>query len=212
MTINLARNKEEFVGLVRKYVKREGVENLLAWLDKTDFYTAPLTTNYQLSVEGGLVQHSLNTFYRMVELANMYYGKEPADDNFYNGDTPYADSAFTMESIAIVALFHAIYKANCYVKDFRNVKIDGVWQQVEYYRWEEDFIYGRGAKSVYILQQFIRLYVDEAQAIRFHTAGREDANSGMFDSSFYRVYENSPLAVLLFLAEQMAYWLDSRVE
>ena len=212
MTINLARNKEEFIGLVRKYVKREGVENLLAWLDKTDFYTAPATTNYQLSVEGGLVQHSLNTFYRMVELANMYYGKEPSDDNFYNGDTPYADSAFTMESIAIVALFHAIYKANCYVKDFRNVKIDGAWQQVEYYRWEEDFVYGRGAKSVYILQQFMRLYVDEAQAIRFHTAGREDANSGMFDPSFYRVYENSPLAVLLFLAEQMAYWLDSKVE
>lgn len=138
----------------------------------------------------------------------MYYGKEPADDNFYNGDTPDADTAFTMESIAIVSLFHAIYKVNCYVKDYRNVKIDGVWQQVEYYRWEEDFIYGRGTKSVYILQQFMRLYVDEAHAIRFHTAGREDTNTGMFDASYYRVYEQSPLSVLLFLAEQMAYWLD----
>lgn len=207
--IDLAKNKDEFIGLVRKYIKRDGIENLLSWLERTDFYTAPATTNYQLSVEGGLVQHSLNTFYRMVELTNMYYGKEPADDNFYNGDTPDAESAFTMESIAIVALFHAIYKVNCYVKDYRNVKVDGVWQQVEYYRWDEDFVYGRGAKSVYILQQFMRLYVDEAQAIRFHTAGREDANSGMFDASYYRVYEQSPISVLLFLAEQMAYWLDS---
>lgn len=206
--IDLAKNKDTFIGLVRKYVKRDGVEKLLDWLDRTDFYVAPLTTRYQLSVEGGLVQHSLNTFYRMVELTNMYYGKEPADDNFYNGDTPDADTAFTMESIAIVSLFHAIYKANCYVKDYRNVKIDGVWQQVEYYRWDEDFVYGRGTKSVYILQQFMRLYVDEAHAIRFHTAGREDANTGMFDVSYYRVYEQSPLAVLLFLAEQMAYWLD----
>lgn len=206
--IDLAKNKDTFIGLVKKYVKRDGVDKLLDWLDRTDFYVAPLTTRYQLSVEGGLVQHSLNTFYRMVELTNMYYGKEPADDNFYNGDTPDADTAFTMESIAIVSLFHAIYKVNCYVKDYRNVKVDGVWQQVEYYRWEEDFIYGRGTKSVYILQQFMRLYVDEAHAIRFHTAGREDTNTGMFDASYYRVYEQSPLSVLLFLAEQMAYWLD----
>lgn len=207
--IDLAKNRDEFIGLVRKYIKRDGVENLLRWLDKTDFYVAPATAGYRLSVEGGLVQHSLNTFYRMVELANMYYGKEPADDNFYNGDTPDAESAFTMENIALVALFHAIYKADVYVKDYRNMKIDGKWEQVEYYRWDEAFVYGRGAKSVYILQQFMRLYTDEAQAIRFHTAGREDVNTGMFDASFYRVYEESPIAVLLFLAEQMAYWLDS---
>lgn len=208
--IDLAKNKDEFIGLVEKYIKRDGIENLMGWLDRTDFYTAPATTGYQLSVDGGLVQHSLNTFYRMVELANMYYGKEPAEDNFYNGDTPDADSAFTMESIALVALFHSIYKADVYVKDFRNQKINGKWEQVEYYRWDEAFVYGRGAKSVYILQQFMRLYTDEAQAIRFHTAGREDANSGIFDASFYRVYEKSPISVLLFMAEQMAYWLDSK--
>lgn len=212
MTINLARNKERFISLVKKYIHREGVDKLLAWLDNTDFFTAPATTRYQLSVEGGLCQLSLNTFDRMVELANMYYGLEPNDDNVYNGDTAEAENAFTMENIAIVALFHAIYKTHCYVKDFRNQKINGVWEQVEYYRWDEAFVYGRGAKSVYILQQFMRLQVDEAQAIRFHTAGREDANSSMFDMSYFRVYEQSPLAVLLFLAEQMAYWLDSRVE
>jgi len=210
--IDLAKNKDEFIGLVEKYIKRDGIENLMGWLDRTDFYTAPATTSYQLSVDGGLVQHSLNTFYRMVDLANMYYEKEPADDNFYNGDTPDAESAFTMESIALVALFHSIYKADVYVKDFRNRKIDGKWEQVEYYRWDEAFVYGRGAKSVYILQQFMRLYTDEAQAIRFHTAGREDVNSGIFDASYYRVYEKSPFAVLLFLAEQTSYWLDSAVE
>ncbi len=210
--IDLAKNKDEFIGLVEKYIKRDGIENLMGWLDRTDFYTAPATTSYQLSVDGGLVQHSLNTFYRMVDLANMYYEKEPADDNFYNGDTPDAVDAFTMESIALVALFHSIYKADVYVKDFRNKKINGKWEQVEYYRWDEAFVYGRGAKSVYILQQFMRLYTAEAQAIRFHTAGREDVNSGIFDASYYRVYEKSPFAVLLFLAEQTSYWLDSAVE
>ncbi len=204
MTIDLAGNKNRFEYLVKKYITREGVDRVLEWLDKTDFYTAPLTTAYQLSVDGGLVQHTLSTFDRLVQLSNMYYEKDEGDDNFYGGDTPDAMSSFTMENIAIVALFHAIYKANVYVKDFRNAKINGRWEQVEYYRWNEEFVYGRGAKSVYILQQFMRLQVDEAQAIRFHTAGREDVNSGIFDASFYRVYDNSPLAVLLFTAEQMA--------
>lgn len=210
MTIDLARNKDEFKALVKKHIKRDGVDKVLAWLEKTDFFTAPATTQYHLPVEGGLCQHSLNTFYRMVDLANLHYMKEPADDNFYNGDTADAPTAFTMESIAIAALFHAVYKTHCYVKDFRNKKIDGKWEQVEYWRWEEAFVYGRGTKSVYILQQFMRLYVDEAHAIRFHTAGREDAISGIFDSSYMLVYQENNLAVLLFLAEQMAYWMEGK--
>lgn len=210
MQINLAKNKDRFIELVNTYIDREGVENVLSWLENTDFYTAPATTQYQLAVEGGLCHHALNTFDRMVQLADLYYMKEPSDENVYNGDTEEAEYAFTKESIALVALFHSIYKANCYVKDFRNVKINGKWEQVEYYKWDEAFVYGRGAKSVYILQQFMRLYVDEAQAIRFHTAGREDVNSGIFDMSFYRVYDSSALSVLLFLAEQMSYWLDSK--
>ena len=75
-------------------------------------------------------------------------------------------------------------------------------------RWDEAFVYGRGAKSVYILQQFMRLYTEEAQAIRFHTAGKEDVNSGAVDMSYMSVYEHSKLSTLLFLAEQMAYWMD----
>ena len=70
MTINLAKNKEEFESLVRKYIKRDGVEKLLAWLDSTDFYSAPASTKYHLCVEGGLCQHSLNVFYTMVDLCN----------------------------------------------------------------------------------------------------------------------------------------------
>lgn len=208
VTINLAKNKEEFISLARRHIKREGLDAVLAWLSNSDFFTAPATTKYALAVEGGLCQHALNTFYRMEDLANLYYELEPSDVNVYNGDTPEADSAFTMESIALVALFHSIYKVHCYVKDFRNQKIDGKWEQVEYWKWEEAFVYGRGAKSVYILQQFMRLYTEEAQAIRFHTAGKEDVNSGTVDMAYMSVYEHSKLSVLLFLAEQMAYWMD----
>ena len=39
--IDLAKNRDEFIGLVKKYIKRDGVDKLLSWLDRTDFYTAP---------------------------------------------------------------------------------------------------------------------------------------------------------------------------
>lgn len=210
MVIDLAANKEEFEGLVRKYVKRDGVEKLLSWLASTDFFTAPASTQYHLCVEGGLCQHSLNVFYRMVDLCNMYFCKKPDDSNIYNGVTTEEQGAFDMENIAVVALFHDICKANCYRKDFKNVKVNGKWEQQEYWKWDEQFVYGHGTKSVYMAQQFMRLYIDEAQAIRFHMGGREDPLSESYERQYAQVFEKSPFAVLLHIADMTAAWLDER--
>lgn len=208
MVIDLAANKTEFEELAKKYIKREGIEKVLAWLDSTDFYTAPASTKYHLCVEGGLCQHSLNVFHRMVDLCCNYFGKEATDDVVFNGATTEEAGAFNMENIAIVALFHDICKANCYVRDFKNVKVNGKWEQQEYWRWDEQFIYGHGSKSVYMLQQFMRLYIDEAQAIRFHMGGREDPLSENYERNYAPVYEKSKFAVMLYLADNVAAWLD----
>lgn len=133
-------------------------------------------------------------------------------ERVYNGVTEDDEGAFAVENIAIVALFHDICKANCYVRDFRNVKINGKWEQVEYWKWEEQFVYGHGSKSVYILQQFMRLAIDEAQAIRFHMGGREDPLSEMYERSYAQVFEKSKFAVLLHMADNMAAWLDEAEE
>lgn len=208
MPINAAENKERFIELATKYIKRDGLDKLLKWLDSTDFYTAPASTKYHLCVEGGLCQHSLNVFDRMVELCNTYFKKEPADDTVYNGATTDVEGAFDMENIAIVTLFHDICKANCYVRDTKNVKVDGKWVAQEYWRWDEQFVYGHGTKSVYMLQQFMRLYIDEAQAIRFHMGGKEDPLTDTCERQYAQVYEKSKFAVLLHLADSMAAWLD----
>ena len=205
--INLQANKEEFQALARKYIKRDGLEKLLAWLEQTDFYSAPASTKFHLSVEGGLCQHSLNVFYAMVELCKKHWEKEGKEDDIFNGESLDAEGAFNMENIAIVALFHDICKANCYVKDWKNVKVNGKWEQQEYWKWEEQFIYGHGSKSVYIIQQYMRLYIDEAQAIRFHMGGREDPLSQMFERQYAEVYEKSKFAVMLYLADCYASFL-----
>lgn len=205
--IDLAKNKAEFEELARKYIKREGLEKVLAWLEQSDFYSAPASTQYHLSVEGGLCQHSLNVFHSMVELCNKYWNKEESDDNIYNGDSLEQDGAFNMENIAIVALFHDICKANCYVRDFKNVKVNGKWEQQEYWKWDEQFVYGHGSKSVYILQQYMRLYIDEAQAIRFHMGGREDPLSQQYERQYATIYDNSKFAVMLYLADNWSCFL-----
>lgn len=208
MTIDLAKNKERFIELVNTHIKREGIDKVLAWLESTDFYTAPASTQYHLSVEGGLCQHSLNVFDRLVGLCGYYYNTTPDETAIFGGQSLDDEGTFSMENIAIVALFHDICKANCYVRDFKNVKVDGKWTQVEYWKWNEQFVYGHGTKSVYILQQFMRLYIDEAQAIRFHMGGREDQLSDSYDRLFAQVYDKSKLAVLLHMADMAAVWLD----
>ena len=50
--------KEEYINLL-KSTNREGIEKLINFLEKTDFFTAPASTRFHGSYEGGLVEHSL---------------------------------------------------------------------------------------------------------------------------------------------------------
>lgn len=45
-------NKERFIELLRS-TKREGIEKLIDFLEKTDFFTAPASTRFHSSYEGG---------------------------------------------------------------------------------------------------------------------------------------------------------------
>lgn len=44
-------NKERFIELLRS-TKREGIEKLIDFLEKTDFFTAPASTRFHMSCEG----------------------------------------------------------------------------------------------------------------------------------------------------------------
>ena len=53
--------KEQFIELL-KSTNREGIENLLAFLEKTDFYAAPASTKYHGAYKGGLLEHSMKVY------------------------------------------------------------------------------------------------------------------------------------------------------
>ena len=59
--------REEFISIYTQNITREGSQKLLAWLDTTDFYTAPASTKFHCACESGLVMHSLNVYKAMRE-------------------------------------------------------------------------------------------------------------------------------------------------
>ena len=69
-------NKERFIELLRS-TKREGIEKLIDFLEKTDFFTAPASTRFHSSYEGGLLQHSLNVY-------DCWLASEPRPEMFRN--------------------------------------------------------------------------------------------------------------------------------
>lgn len=188
--------KEDFIGIYKTYIKREGADKLLSHLmsPACDFFTAPASTRYHGAYEGGLVEHSLNVYeclrdYLERERVRELYGLEVSD-----------------ETIAIVALLHDLCKTNFYKKSFRNVKDDnGVWNKVPCYEIEDTLPYGHGEKSVYIISGFMKLTREEAFAIRYHMgfSGNEDPRN--VGSAF----EMFPLAFALSTADMEAtYFLE----
>ena len=115
-------NREKFMELMRK-TERAGVEDMLKWLDTTDFYSAPASTRYHGSYPGGLVQHTLNVAYELKQLVDFYDIKIPKD------------------SILICALGHDFCKINTYRETIVNVPPQrtksGKWEQQQGYKKDE---------------------------------------------------------------------------
>lgn len=191
-----SRLKEEFLTIYRENIHREGADKLLDYMLKSDFFTAPASTRFHGSYEGGLLEHSLNVYHCLKD----YLARERAK-NVYNMN-------YTEESIALCALLHDVCKMNFYKTDYRNAKNEmGVWEKVPYYTIEDNLPYGHGEKSVYIISGFMRLTREEAFAIRYHMgfSGIEDKNN------IGKAFEMFPLAFALSVADMEAsYYLESK--
>lgn len=189
-------HKDKFIEIFEKNIKRPGADKLLAWLcsDSSDFFTAPSSTRYHGSYEGGLVEHSLNVYECLRD-----YLSRPRTKELYGMD-------YSEESIAIAALLHDICKVNFYVVDYRNAKnAQGIWEKVPYYTIHDELPYGHGEKSVYIVSGFMRLTREEAFAIRYHMGFSGNEDKGLVGQAL----EKFPLALALNVADmEAAYFLE----
>lgn len=187
--------KDEFLDIFDKYITRQGTAELRKYLLGSDFFTAPASGRFHCCHAGGLCEHSINVYRRMLAIVKAEYGEE-------------WEKKVTHESVAICALLHDVCKIDYYKEDMRNVKNEnGEWIKVPYYTKAEKLPYGHGEKSVYIINGFIRLTRAEALAINWHMGGF-DARSRGGDFSISEAYASNPLCVLLHVADLEATYLD----
>ena len=187
-------NKELFIDIYNKYIKREGSQQLLDFLLKSDFFVAPASTQFHSAFEGGLCSHSINVFNRFLNMIKNEYG-----DDF--------EEKVSYETIAICSLLHDVCKIDTFKLDTKNKKVDGSWVQVPFYTVEDNLPYGHGEKSVYIISGFMRLTREEAMIINWHMGGfdaRVRGGSFSLSEAFYRF----PLAVMFHTCDMLATYLD----
>ena len=173
--------KEEYINLL-KGINREGMDKLIEFLENSDFFTAPASTRYHGAWEGGLLAHSMKVYEIL---------KTKIEDS---------------DAVKIVALLHDICKTNFYKTDFRNVKNNGVWEQVPYYTIDDTIPYGHGEKSVMMISEFIKLTPEEKYAIRWHMGFTEPKE---LYGTLGQAYKKYPLALLAFEADlEATYFYD----
>ena len=190
--MDILKNQE----IIESYLSATNLPNidkLLAWLNATDFYTAPASCKYHLSCDGGLAQHSLNVFNALFDFA-------------FHGIIDYET-----EPIALAALLHDVCKIHMYEKCFKWRKNDNnEWEQYETYTINERFAYGHGEKSVYIISGYMRLTREEAFAIRYHM-GYSSQNED--PRNVAASFEMFPLAFALSTADSEAtYYIEGKKE
>ena len=189
-------NKARFIEIFKTKITREGSDKLLQFLlsPHSDFFTAPASSRFHSSYEGGLLDHSLNVYDCLVAYMNSDKAKQLGFE--------YSD-----ETLAIVALLHDLCKVNVYKKGFRNVKDEkGVWQRVDTFEYDDQLPYGHGEKSVYMISPYMMLKREEAFAIRYHMGYSSTEDQRNISAAF----EMFPLAFALHVADSEAtYYVES---
>lgn len=182
-------DRERFLELCGN-IKREGIDNLIAWIEASDFFTAPASTRFHLSCATGLLKHSLNVYDETKRLLQVYPEIEVSE-----------------ETVLICTLFHDLCKANFYGTDYRNVKNDrGVWEKKEVYTVNEKLCFGgHGVKSLYIVSYFLKLTPEEASAIAHHMSAFDEKPEVIGTA-----YNAFPFAWLLSVADQSATYITER--
>jgi hypothetical protein len=150
----IEKNKREILGLFRG-IKRKGIENLCGWLSESDYFYAPASTQHHGNFRGGLAAHSYEIYKEFDRQVEHYDLKVPN------------------ESRVIASLLHDACKVDIYIE---NKLKAGETSEKKPYKIKDNFPFGHGERSVFVVQKHIALTEQEAMIIRWHM--------GPYDKSF----------------------------
>ena len=116
----------------------------------------------------------------------------------------YPEVQASEETVIIISLFHDLCKANTYQVEKRNRKdANGKWESYDAYTSDEKFHYGgHGSKSVFILQNYMKITAEEAVAVNAHMSCWDG------NTTVGAVYEQFPLAWILHVADEAATYIQ----
>lgn len=184
--------KEQFIEMA-KGITRPGIDQMMAWLETTDFYTAPASTRFHGAEEGGLCAHSITVAKRLLEIADLW-----------------APNQYSRDTLLTVALFHDLCKVFTYPVSTRNVKdkTTGRWKEVPYYDFKPKESVGgnnHGDLSCYrITATGMPLSMEEYAAVNNHMGVSNAANA----NTVWTCYEMYTLSWLLHVADEAATVID----
>ena len=207
---------------------RPGIPDLIKFLADSDFYTAPCSTKFHLACPGGLAQHTLNVMNCAAELNKRYEYKFSATSvaiaalghdlckvNFYkevhedptDPQLRYLTSLFVKAGVQIPKKLNKAYAGvlidfmlNTYKKSTECVTLPPFQHN---YVVADETPLGHGEKSLYIMQQFIKLTLDEALAIRWHMASFDAGIHFPYPSgyAYNEAIKKSKLVSIIILAD-----------
>ena len=166
---------------------RTGMDKVIEYIRRTDFYNAPASAKYHSNYETGLLDHSLMVY----NLAEAFFDKMKIID-------PELAVSIPEESIIVSSLLHDVCKICFYRKTIKWKKNEhNDWMQYDGYEIEDSFPIGHGEKSVIML---LKLGLDinpcEMLAIRYHMGFWGESNTE-FKIAMKSAIKMCPLVVLL---------------
>lgn len=164
------------------------VAKCITWLNSTDFYIAPGSTQYHDAHPKGLLLHTL----RVIESA-----QKLLESSMFN--------LVRLDQAIICAAAHDWCKINKYEMYLKNVKDEatGTWNKVPGYKYRDQEIpLGHGETSMFILQRFVPVSVEMACAIRWHMGAWQVHQTAY--NELQKSNEKYPLVHLLQFADQLS--------
>ena len=190
--------KQRFIKLLMG-TERKGMNELIAWMEENGFFESPCSGGYHLAKEGGLLEHSLNVYKAMQDIALALIG------------LPGVLSKEQHDSIVICSLLHDLGKCGDHgkpgyvpnmVKDGRPTKAEPEqkYKQSESKPFEVNkdlYPIDHEIRSVKIASRYIELTEDEELAILWH--------NGLYGNFKYQIQgKETPLYLLLHFADMWA--------
>lgn len=203
------KNKEIFIELIRG-VEIEGadIEGLISFLESSDFFIAPASTQYNNAYDGGLCEHSLEVYYNLEKLVETF-GKK----------------AYPSSTLKIIGLLHDLNKINFYEKYVKNRKVYSLtgtkYDEMGKYDWvsehafavkdaKERYVAGnRGVNTFLLISKYIPLSQEEVVALLNFSTIKDDSE---YNYDLGQILLKYNLTALLHTADFLATYNSDNYE